>query len=91
MTTTSQLSSADASMARFEKQTSRYGSITMLIGLVLSLIGPIYIAFFSGLEITSTMIWVAFLTVAGTFGVLWFVEPLTYFPILGSAAMYQPS
>ena len=89
MTTTSQLSSADASMARFEKQTSRYGSITMLIGLVLSLIGPIYIAFFSGLEITSTMIWVAFLTVAGTFGVLWFVEPLTYFPILGSAAMYQ--
>ena len=89
MTTTSQLSSADASMARFEKQTSRYGSITMLIGLTLSLIGPIYVAFFSGLEITSTMIWVAFLTVAGTFGVLWFVEPLTYFPILGSAAMYQ--
>ena len=89
MTATPQLSSADASIARFEKQTSRYGRNTMMIGLVLSLIGPIYIAFFSGLEITGSMIWVAFLAVAGTFGVLWFVEPLTYFPILGSAAMYQ--
>ncbi|MEG2578879.1 MAG: hypothetical protein RSA54_14240, partial [Glutamicibacter sp.] len=26
---------------------------------------------------------------AATFGIFWFVEPLTYFPILGSAAMYQ--
>ncbi|MGJ3401941.1 hypothetical protein [Glutamicibacter sp. Je.9.36] len=89
MTTTPQLTGADASMARFEKQTSRYGSITMVIGLVLSLIGPIYIAFFSGLQITPSMIWVAFLAVGATFGVLWIVEPLTYFPILGSAAMYQ--
>ncbi|WP_315973785.1 hypothetical protein [Glutamicibacter sp. M10] len=67
MTATPQLSSADASIERFEKQTSRYGRNTMIIGLVLSLIGPIYIAFFSGLEITGSMVWVAFLAVAGTF------------------------
>ncbi|HCM93640.1 MAG TPA: hypothetical protein DIT09_03200 [Glutamicibacter sp.] len=89
MTTTPQLTGADASMARFEKQTSRYGSITMSIGLAFSLIGPIYIAFFSGLDIDPSMIWVAFIAVGATFGVLWLVEPLTYFPILGSAAMYQ--
>jgi len=83
------LTSADASMARFDKQTTRYGSITMTLGLVFSLLGPIYLVFFSGLEITPAMIGVAFAAVAATFGVFWIVEPLTYFPILGSAAMYQ--
>jgi len=86
---TQTLTSADASMARFEKQTTRYGSITMALGLLFSLLGPIYLVFFSGLEITPVMIGVAFAAVAATFGVFWIVEPLTYFPILGSAAMYQ--
>ncbi|MGX1749791.1 hypothetical protein [Glutamicibacter protophormiae] len=89
MSSTSLSSSAAASMERFDRQTSRYGSITMTLGLLLSLAGPIYIAFFSGMEVTASMVWVALLAVAATFGVLWVVEPLTYFPILGSAAMYQ--
>ncbi|MCW4467057.1 hypothetical protein OK351_16355 [Glutamicibacter sp. MNS18] len=82
-------SNANASMARFEAQTTRYGSITMSIGLLLSLAGPAYIFFFSDLQITAGMVWLSLVAVAATFGVLWFVEPLTYFPILGSAAMYQ--
>ncbi|MGO1725760.1 hypothetical protein [Glutamicibacter sp. BW77] len=88
-TPTITLTSADASMARFEKQTTRYGSLTMTAGLIFSLLGPIYLVFFSDLQIAPSMIWVAFLAVAATFGVLWIVEPVTYFPILGSAAMYQ--
>ncbi|PQZ98040.1 hypothetical protein CQ010_15655 [Arthrobacter sp. MYb211] len=83
------LTNADASMARFEKQTTRYGSITMTAGLLFSLLGPAYLVLFTDLEISPAMIWVAFAAVAATFGVFWFVEPLTYFPILGSAAMYQ--
>ncbi|PQZ96828.1 hypothetical protein CQ017_15685 [Arthrobacter sp. MYb224] len=83
------LNNADASMARFEKQTTRYGSITMTAGLLFSLLGPAYLVLFTDLEISPAMIWVAFAAVAATFGVFWFVEPLTYFPILGSAAMYQ--
>lgn len=89
MSATSLSANAAASMERFDRQTSRYGSITMALGLILSLAGPIYIAFFSGMEVTAGMVWVALLAVAATFGVLWVVEPLTYFPILGSAAMYQ--
>ncbi|MGQ3383740.1 hypothetical protein [Glutamicibacter sp. TV12E] len=83
------MTQADASMARFEQQTTRYGSLTMAAGLVFSLLGPIYLVFFAGLDISPSMIWVAFAAVAATFGIFWFVEPLTYFPILGSAAMYQ--
>ncbi|GAA4376709.1 hypothetical protein [Paeniglutamicibacter cryotolerans] len=86
---TQSLDRAEAGMAAFEASTSRWGRITMLAGLVLSLIGPIYLVVFGGLDITSGQIWIAFLAVAATFGVFWIVEPLTYFPILGSAAMYQ--
>lgn len=83
------VSGADVAMARFEAQTGRYGSLTMIAGLLFSLAGPAYLVFFADLEITASMIWIAFLAVAAIFGVLWFVEPLTYFPILGPAAMYQ--
>ena len=86
---TQTLTSADASMARFEKQTTRYGSVTMTAGLIFSLLGPTYLVFFGGLDITPAMIGVAFAAVAATFGIFWIVEPLTYFPILGPAAMYQ--
>lgn len=86
---TAQSAAAAAAMSRFETQTSRYGSLTMTAGLILSLLGPAYLVFFADLQITAGMVWVAFLAVAAIFGVLWFVEPLTYFPILGSAAMYQ--
>ena len=80
---------AEAAMSRFTAQTSRYGSWTMIAGLVLSLAGPVYLVFFSDLQITGVMAWTAFIAVAASFGVFWFVEPLTYYPVLGSAAMYQ--
>jgi len=81
--------SADAAMDRFETQTGRYGAWTMIAGLLLSLAGPFYLFFFTDLGLTWPMILTAFLAVAATFGVFWIVEPVTYFPILGPAAMYQ--
>ncbi len=92
MTTTtnaSALTSADVAMDRFERQTGRYGAWTMIAGLLLSLGGPFYLFFFTDLGLTWPMILTAFIAVAATFGVFWIVEPVTYFPILGSAAMYQ--
>lgn len=80
---------AEHAMARFDAQTTRYGSITMIAGLILSLGGPFYLLFFGGLDLSWPMIWTAFIAVAATFGVFWIVEPVTYFPVLGPAAMYQ--
>lgn len=82
-------STADDAMSLFNRQTTRYGTLTMLGGLVISLAGPAYLVFFTDLSITASMVWVAFGAVAATFAVFWIVEPLTYFPILGPAAMYQ--
>lgn len=73
----------------FDATTGRWGRLTMVAGLLLALAGPAYLVFFSGLQVDQAKIWTAFLAIAGTFGVLWLVEPLTYYPILGQASMYQ--
>ena len=73
----------------FDKTTSRWGRITMIIGLMFSLAAPGYLVFFAGLDIEIAGIFGAFGALAAVFGVIWIVEPLTYFPILGASSMYQ--
>ncbi|MGP0224926.1 MULTISPECIES: hypothetical protein [unclassified Paenarthrobacter] len=76
-------------MADFNRTTSRWGQITMIGGLLVSVAGPLYLVFGTGLDIGPAQLWIAFAAVAATFGIIWIVEPLTYYPILGPAAMYQ--
>lgn len=76
-------------LGAFDKTTSRWGRITMIIGLILSLAAPAYLVFFSGLDIEVSSVLAAFAALAAVFGVIWIVEPLTYFPILGASSMYQ--
>lgn len=73
----------------FDRTTSRWGRITMATALILSLAAPFYLVLFTDLGITSEQILTAFLAVAAVFFVLWFIEPITYYPVLGPAAMYQ--
>lgn len=87
--TTSAPVSPDAAAAEFDATTARWGRLTMLVGLFFSLAGPLYLVTLGGLEVTQAQFWTAFAAVAGTFFVIWLVEPLTYYPILGQAAMYQ--
>lgn len=89
MTTVTTSAAAAAALEGFERTTSRWGRITMIAGLLLSLAGPAYLFLFADLDITWGQIVTAFLAVMGTFGVFWVLEPVTYFPILGPAAMYQ--
>ncbi|MEX5297278.1 hypothetical protein RCG67_00675 [Kocuria sp. CPCC 205292] len=79
----------DSALQRFDATTARWGRLTMIAGLVFALAGPAYLVLFSGLDVDQARIWTALLAIAGTFGVLWIVEPLTYYPILGQASMYQ--
>ncbi|MFF2677818.1 hypothetical protein ACFVRT_14690 [Arthrobacter koreensis] len=81
--------SAAAELDRFDRTTSRWGRLTMIAGLLISVGGPVYLVLFGNLGVTSAQLWTAFGAVAATFFVIWLVEPLTYYPILGPAAMYQ--
>lgn len=76
-------------LAEFDRTTSRWGQATMGAALLLSLAAPLYLVLTQDLGITPDMIWTAYLAVAAAFFVLWFVEPITYFPVLGPAGMYQ--
>lgn len=75
-------------MAEFDAITSKWGPITMVLGLIASLAGPLYLLF-GDFGITTGEVLVAYLAVAAVIGLFWVLEPLTYFPILGPAAMYQ--
>lgn len=88
-TTRTAPASAELAMGEFDRTTSRWGRITMIAGLLVSVAGPLYLVFAGGLDIAPAQLWVAFAAVAATFGIIWIVEPLTYYPILGPAAMYQ--
>ncbi|QYF91120.1 hypothetical protein [Arthrobacter sp. PAMC25284] len=78
-----------ATLLEFDRTTSRWGQITMASALIFSLAAPLYLVLFADLGITSGQVWTAFFAVAAAFFVLWFVEPITYYPVLGPAAMYQ--
>ncbi|MDY6056080.1 hypothetical protein [Micrococcus sp.] len=78
-----------AALTGFVRSTSRTGMWTMLAGLALSLAGPAWLFFFTDLGVTAQQVLTAWILVATTFGVLWVVEPIAYFPVLGSSAMYQ--
>src|SRR5699024_8239693 len=75
----------------FEKATSRWGPITMLIGLVLSLITLCYLIFISDLQSRFGQIRAAYATVASAFLAFTIAEPLPFFPLPAKADMYQAS
>jgi len=89
MSSTTVPSTPSADLAAFDRTTTRWGRLTMIAALIISLAVPLYLVLFADLGITQTQVWIAFLAVAAVFSVLWVVEPITYYPILGPAAMYQ--
>ncbi|MFP5071099.1 hypothetical protein ACLFMI_15730 [Pseudonocardia nantongensis] len=79
----------EAAYSQYDRTTSRWGRITMLLVLLLSVGAPLSLVAFGGLPITQPELWTGFLAVAAVFGVIWVIEPVTYYPVLGPAAMYQ--
>lgn len=73
--------------ARFDKTTSRWGRITMILALILMVGGPAVLAFELGVQ--PSVVLTGVLAIAVAFGVVWVVEPFAYYPILGPASMYQ--
>lgn len=73
----------------FERTTTRWGSITLFIGFLIATSVPFYLLFVAEADIDFGDVLKGFLAVFAVYGVFYIVEPLTYFPILGPAGMYQ--
>lgn len=78
-----------AALRQFDRTTSIWGPITMSMGLLVSLLAVLYLAFGSGLGITMGDLGTAVGPVLATFAIIAVIEPVSYFPILGRSAMYQ--
>ncbi len=80
---------ATPSHEAFERTTTRWGSITLFIAFLIATSVPFYLLFVADAEVDFGDILTGFLAVFAVYGVFYVVEPLTYFPILGPAGMYQ--
>lgn len=78
---------ATTAWEEFDATTSRWGRITMIAGMILMIGGPTILAIQLGVNPAAVAAGVV--AIALTFGVIWVVEPVSYYPILGPASMYQ--
>ncbi len=79
----------DALFSAYTRTTNTWGRITLFAGLVIATSVPFIVMFTADLDVTFAQIITAFVAVAAVYGVFYVVEPITYYPILGTAGMYQ--
>ncbi|MEB4615864.1 hypothetical protein [Leucobacter sp. M11] len=75
--------------ALFDQRINRWGRLTIGLGLLISLAGPIYLFTVEGLFPGWAVIGTSLFAITTIFAVNWIVEPATYFPMLGVAGTYQ--
>lgn len=67
----------------------KWGRRTNWTGILLCFCPALTLAFFYDLMPPVSAIFSGFVLVAGAVGVIWFVEPISYFPILGVSGTYM--
>lgn len=74
---------------QFYKNVHLWGRITIGVALLCTLAIPIYLTFVLGHYPNSADIISGLISIAGFVGVIWIVEPISYFPTLGPAGTYM--
>lgn len=70
-------------------QVNRIGKITGYLGTVLAFVPAVLLAVVYGIVPKPAALLTAFISGTSAFGILWFVEPISYFPVIGSAGTYM--
>ncbi|MBD8005153.1 small-conductance mechanosensitive channel [Bacillus norwichensis] len=76
------------SMARFHNKAHFWGRLTLLMTILASISAPLYMSFIVGAHPGWGPIIAGLIGYAGFIGVMWVIEPITYYPILGIAGTY---
>ncbi|MDL2249495.1 hypothetical protein LJC51_02435 [Lachnospiraceae bacterium OttesenSCG-928-J05] len=74
---------------KYMPSVNKIGKITGYLGVVLAFTPAIMLAIVYGLVPKPAALLTAFISGASAFGVLWFVEPISYFPVVGPAGTYM--
>lgn len=86
---TSYTAEQDTLFANYTRTTNAWGRITLFAGFVIATSVPFIVLLTTDLDVTTGQILTAFVAVAAVYGAFYVVEPITYYPILGTAGMYQ--
>ncbi|MCD8019932.1 MAG: hypothetical protein LUF92_10245 [Clostridiales bacterium] len=68
---------------------NKIGKFTGYFGVILAFSPAIMLALVFGILPKPAALLTAFISGASAFGVLWFVEPISYFPVVGTAGTYM--
>lgn len=79
----------EKTIQQFHKSVHLWGRITIGIALLFTLTIPLYLTFVLGYYPDSSDIISGMISIAGFVGVIWIVEPISYFPTLGPAGTYM--
>lgn len=74
---------------KYMPRVNRIGKITGYLGVLLAFAPALMLAVVYGILPKGAALVTAFIAGASSFGVLWFVEPISYFPVVGSAGTYM--
>lgn len=77
------------SIKEFQVAVHFWGRLTIGIALLCTLTIPMYLTFVLGNYPNSADVISGLISIAGFVGVIWFIEPISYFPTLGPAGTYM--
>lgn len=80
--------SMEFGMNQFHDKSHFWGRLTLLLVIIASISLPMYLSFVVGAHPGWGPILAGLVGYAAFIGVLWFIEPITYFPVLGIAGTY---
>ncbi|WP_082235301.1 small-conductance mechanosensitive channel [Halobacillus massiliensis] len=81
-------SRADHSMEAFHNSAHFWGRLTLFVLIFMSLVPPLYMSFIVGAHPGWGAVFTGLAGYAGFIGIMWVLEPITYYPTLGVAGTY---
>lgn len=81
--------SGDFYKDEYMPQINKIGKITGYLGVLVAFTPALVLAIIYGIIPKPAALLTAFISGASAFGVLWFVEPISYFPVVGPAGTYM--
>lgn len=75
-------------MQKFRSASHFWGRVTLGLAIIISFAMPLYISFIMGYHPGFSLILSSFLAYLTVVGVLWVLEPIMYFPVLGVSGTY---
>jgi hypothetical protein len=86
--TSVEVSSKSISMETFHSKSDFWGRLTLWLLIVMSLMPPLYFSFVLGFHPGWGAIIGGLIGYAAFVGIMWFLEPITYYPVLGKSGTY---